>query len=110
MNEKGRKALEEDKNEQLKPDADNSSGKEDQAAAYWKANVTLIGILLSIWFLCSIVGGILFVNQLNHFTIGKLPFGFWLSNQGSIIIFVILIMIYAFGMDRIEKKYHVDKD
>jgi len=52
---------------------------------------------------------ILFIEQLNQFSIGKLPLGFWFCQQGAIYIFVILIFIYAFAMDRIDRNFDVQE-
>jgi len=75
--------------------------------AYWRANRLLILILLTIWFVVSYLCGILFVEQLNQFRIGSLPLGFWFAQQGSIYTFVLLILIYAVGMDRLDRKHHL---
>lgn len=76
-------------------------------AGYWRANMRVIGFLLLIWAAVSYGCGILFVESLNHFSLGKLPLGFWFSQQGSIFIFVILIFVYAFVMDRIDRRFGV---
>ena len=75
--------------------------------AYWRANIRLILILLAVWAFVSIGCSILFVEQLNKFTIGSLPFGFWMAQQGTIYVFVVLIFVYAFLMDRLDKKFGV---
>ena len=77
----------------------------ERARKYWRANRLLIAILLIIWAVVSLGCSILFVEKLNEFKIGQLPLGFWFGQQGSIYVFVILIFIYAFGMDRLDKKY-----
>jgi len=77
--------------------------------AYWKENLTIIAILLSIWFFVSYVCGILIANQLDAYSIGGFPLGFWFANQGSIIIFVILIAVYVWFMDRLDIKYNVQQ-
>ena len=73
--------------------------------AYWRENITLISILLLIWASVSLGCSILLVKFLNNITIGNLPFGFWMAQQGSIFIFVILIFVYAVQMEKIERKY-----
>jgi len=75
--------------------------------AYWKENLAIIAILLSIWFAVSYLCGILIVNQLDAYTIGGFPLGFWFANQGSLITFVVLIWIYVWLMDRLDIKYNV---
>jgi putative solute:sodium symporter small subunit len=78
--------------------------------AYWKENLTIIAVLLSIWFFVSYVCGILIVNQLDAYRIGGFPLGFWFANQGSLITFVILIVVYVWLMDRLDIKYNVNQD
>lgn len=58
-----------------------------------------------VWALVSIVMSILFVEPLNSVQIGGVPFGFWMAQQGSIYVFVLLIFTYAIQMDRLDRKY-----
>ncbi|MBP7960412.1 MAG: DUF4212 domain-containing protein [Caldilineaceae bacterium] len=81
----------------------------EQAKAYWKANLRLIGILLSIWFFVSYVLGIILAEPLSTVKIGQLPLSFWFAQQGSIYTFVILILVYAVLMDRMDKRFGVDE-
>jgi len=81
----------------------------DKSADYWKANNRLILALLFVWAFVSFGCGILFVEWLNQYSIGNLPLGFWFAQQGSIYVFVLLIVIYAVSMDRLDKKYLGEK-
>jgi putative solute:sodium symporter small subunit len=76
---------------------------------YWRENLRYLLILLSIWFLVSYGCGILFVEQLNNFRIGGSKLGFWFAQQGSIYVFVILIFVYVWLMNRLDKKYGLDE-
>lgn len=78
------------------------------ARAYWKANVRLLSILLSIWFFISYVCGILLADLLDNIRFGGFKLGFWIAQQGSIYVFVILILVYIFMMDRLDRKYRRD--
>ena len=74
--------------------------------AYWRENTKLIAILLSVWALFGLVFSILLVEPLNQLmTLGKLPLGFWIAQQGSIYVFVVLIFIYALQMDKLDQRY-----
>lgn len=77
--------------------------------AYWKENLGIITVLLGIWFVVSYVCGILIANQLDAYSIGGFPLGFWFANQGSIVTFVLLIWVYVWLMDRLDIKYNVDE-
>lgn len=76
---------------------------------YWKRNVSLMIVLLSIWALVSYVFGILLVNQLNAITLGGFPLGFWFAQQGSIYVFVVLIFVYIWRMRKLDKEYDVEE-
>ena len=84
-----------------------STGSDRQA--YWRANLRLIVVLLAVWALVSFGFGILLVDRLNTWQIGRLPLGFWFAQQGSIYIFVILIFFYAWRMDKLDRRYGVDE-
>jgi putative solute:sodium symporter small subunit len=72
---------------------------------YWKENLRIMFILLSIWFLVSFGFGIIFSDWLDQFKIGGFKIGFWFAQQGSIFFFVILIFIYVHLMNKLDKKY-----
>ena len=75
------------------------------ADAYWRANVRLIIKLLVIWFAVPFLGGIVFVDTLNQFSLGGYPLGFWVAQQGSIYLFVVLIFYYAKKMSDLDDEY-----
>lgn len=76
---------------------------------YWKKNLNYLTILLSIWFLVSYGCGILFAETLNQIKIGGFPLGFWFAQQGSIYVFVILIFVYVWLMNRLDHEFEVDE-
>ncbi|HLP89893.1 MAG TPA: sodium/substrate symporter small subunit [Nostocaceae cyanobacterium] len=82
---------------------------ENQRRAYWRANTVLIRNLLTVWVLVSLVLSILLVQPINTIRFFGVPLGFWMAQQGSIIIFVGLIFIYAWQMNKLERKYNIKK-
>lgn len=81
----------------------------EKAQAYWRRNLTIISILLVIWFVVSILFAILFANILYGIPIGQIPASFWFAQQGAIIIFVLLIFVYCWIMDRVDKEFDVNE-
>lgn len=77
--------------------------------AYWQANLRLMGWLLAIWFIVSYGCGILFVDQLDTIRIGGFKLGFWFAQQGSIYVFVVLIFVYVWQMNKLDRKHDVDE-
>ena len=63
-------------------------------------------ILLSIWFVVSFGCGILFRSWLdeNFPNIGSAPFGFWMAQQGSIIVFIMILVAYAKIMAKLDRQ------
>ena len=76
---------------------------------YWKRNLRLMLTLLVIWFVVSFGFGILLVEQLNQIVIAGFPLGFWFAQQGSIYVFLLLILVYAVRMDRLDAEFDVDE-
>ena len=77
----------------------------DKNRAYWKKNLQYLGILLTVWFIVSYGCAILFVDFLDKIRIGGFGLGFWFAQQGSIYVFVALIFIYVFLMNRLDKQH-----
>lgn len=75
---------------------------------YWRANLRVVAILLSIWFAVPYGLGIVFVEPLNRIHIGGFPLGFWFAQQGSIYVFFVLVLVYAVWMRRIDREYGVE--
>ena len=78
--------------------------------AHWRANLRLITSLLCIWAFVSFGCSIFFVDQLDKIKIGGFKLGFWFANQGSEVVFVILIFIYVSLMNKLDRKYDVHED
>lgn len=77
----------------------------NSAQQYWRENLRFLAILLLIWFTVSFGFGIIFVDFFNQFRIGGAKLGFWFAQQGSIYVFVVLIFVYVWGMNRLDLKY-----
>lgn len=86
------------------------STEKSNVAAYWHANLKLLGTLLVIWFLVSFGAGILFADWLNHVQFFGFKLGFFFAQQGAIYVFVVLIFVYAALMNRYERKFDVHED
>ncbi len=81
---------------------------DSSANSYWKANIRLVLSLLFVWFFISLGCGILFVDALDSIRFGGFKLGFWIAQQGSIYVFVALIIIYIRAMDKLDSKYNLE--
>lgn len=85
------------------------SNDRERYAGHFRENARLVVLLLIIWALVS-YGAALIVKQLNEIQIlSGFPLGYYMGSQGSLVVFVILIFVYAWRMDKIDKKYNVEE-
>ena len=77
------------------------------ADAYWKSNIKIVSALLSIWFFISFGCGILLVDFLDQFRLGGFKLGFWIAQQGAILVFVALVYAYIYLMDKLDEEYNL---
>lgn len=77
---------------------------------YWRDNLRVMAVLLSIWAFASLGCGVLFAAWLNqfHLPFTGYPLGFWFAQQGSIIVFVLCILSYCIAMNRLDLRHHRD--
>jgi putative solute:sodium symporter small subunit len=76
---------------------------------YWKTNLKYLVVLLIIWFTVSFGFGILLADSLNKIQMGGFKLGFWFAQQGAIYVFVILIFVYIYLMNRLDQKFKNQK-
>jgi putative solute:sodium symporter small subunit len=87
----------------------NDSLSETHRRAYWRKNLIIVTALLTVWFVVSFGLSIVFVDALNEIRMGGFRLGFWMAQQGSLYIFVILIFVYVWLMNRLDRQYGVEE-
>jgi putative solute:sodium symporter small subunit len=75
---------------------------------YWHKNLVVTAILLTIWFIATFVEG-WYARELNSITFLGFPLGFYMSAQGSLIIYVVIIWYYQFHMNKLDIEYGVEE-
>ncbi|HEY9142629.1 MAG TPA: DUF4212 domain-containing protein, partial [Arenimonas sp.] len=78
----------------------NTPVTEERRKEYWRRTLRITAILLSIWFVVTYVV-IFFAVPLNQFTFLGFPFAFYMGAQGALIVYVALIVFYAWYMNRL---------
>ena len=76
---------------------------------YWRKNLVITTILMAIWFLATFVEG-WYARELNSITFLGWPLGFYMSAQGSLIVYVVIIGIYARYMNKLDYEYGVQEE
>lgn len=75
---------------------------------HWRRNVCLSSCLLVVWAAASLGCGVLFADALNAFTFLGAPLGFWFAQQGAVVTFVVLILVYALAMSRLDRRLRAE--
>lgn len=75
---------------------------------YWRKNVLITIALLVIWAAVGLGCGVLLADWFNQYKLPGtgFPLGFWFAHQGSIIVFVLLILAYCVLMNRLDTLHH----
>ena len=82
---------------------------EERRKEYWRRTLRITAILLSIWFVVTYVV-IWFAAPLNQFTFLGFPFAFYMGAQGSLVVYVVLIVFYAWYMNRLDREFGVSEE
>ena len=77
---------------------------------YWSANIRLVTICLIIWAVVSFGFGIVLRPMLSGISVGGTDLGFWFAQQGSILVFLVLIFFYAYRMNALDRQHGVDEE
>ncbi len=72
---------------------------------YWRKNLMLTGVLLFIWFVATFVLA-WYAVPLAEIKFFGWPFSFYMAAQGSLIIYVVIIGVYALQM----RKWDIEHD
>jgi putative solute:sodium symporter small subunit len=75
---------------------------------YWRRNLVITAILLAVWFVATFVVA-WYARELNQVTFIGFPLGFYMAAQGSLIIYVVIIWVYAKYMEKLDKQYGVEE-
>ena len=78
-----------------------TSASKSQEKMHWKKLRSLTFVLLSIWFVVSF-SIIFFARELAGLSIFGWPVSFYMAAQGSILIYLLLIAIYAIVAKKID--------
>ena len=77
-------------------------------ATYWRRNLALTLMLLAVWFVFSFLTS-WYARELNSFEFVG-PLGFYLGAQGSLLVYVLIVWIYARRMERLDAQYEKQRE
>jgi putative solute:sodium symporter small subunit len=70
--------------------------------SYWKLNLLLIASLLLLW--AVVTFGVPYFAVSLHFKIFGGPFSFWMAAQGSLLVYLAIVGLYGWAMNRLDAK------
>ena len=79
--------------------------QKDFPGNYWQSSLKILWGILFVWFFVSFGCGILFKDALDQIKVGGAPLGFWMAQQGSILGFVSLLIVYSYLMNKLDEKH-----
>ena len=74
-----------------------------QNSVHWERTRRLMMIHLTIWFIFSFVVH-WFAPQLNNISFIHFPLGFYMAAQGSLVVFVVQLFIFAKQQEKIDRE------
>jgi len=74
-----------------------------QKELHWERTRRLMIIHLTIWFIFSFVVH-WFAPQLNKFSFMDFPLGFYMAAQGSLVVFVVQLFVFAKQQEKIDRE------
>ena len=83
-------------------DTSKPAGSSALPPRYWRRLRALTLFLLLLWALVT-CGVPWFARDLNQWRFAGMPLGLWMSSQGAIAVYLLLIVAYAVCCDRIER-------
>ena len=89
------------------PAAPDRSGATDAAAAraqHWARTQRLTAVLLGLW-LATWFGTVFFARDLAHLSVFGWPLSFYLAAQGSSLIYLAIIGVYAWRMRVLDRRF-----
>ena len=75
---------------------------------YWLRNRRLTLTLLLLWMAVTFLVAF-FARELSFDFFGW-PFSFWMAAQGAPLVYLLLVLVYAAAMNRLDRRFEVDED
>ena len=83
-------------------------GTSSRQKIYWRKNLRVIALLLTIWFVVTFV--VSFFARDLRFNFFGWPFSFWMGAQGAMLVYGGIIWFYARYMDKLDAQYAASEE
>ena len=71
---------------------------------FWSRTKTLTLVLLGAWLAINLAVP-WWARELSALQVAGFPLGYWLAAEGTLLMYLVLIVIYVLAMDRLESIY-----
>lgn len=75
---------------------------------YWRKSLAITSWLMLVWFVVTF-GVAFFARDLNFRFFGW-PFSFWVGAQGALAVYVLIVGVYAYLMNRLDEAHSFNED
>lgn len=76
---------------------------------YWRRTRALTALLLCVWLVVTFVASY-YARELGTLTLFGFPLGFYMAAQGALLVYLLIVGVYAFYMNRLDRRCGVTDD
>lgn len=80
-----------------------------QKRSYWQRVCLWTGLGLALW-LGVTFGVAWWAHAMDAWRIGRMPAGYWWATQGAIGVYLLIIVVHGWLMDRLEREVLTEAD
>ena len=75
---------------------------------YWRKSLSITAWLMLVWFVVTF--GVAFFARDLSFSFFGWPFSFWVGAQGALGVYVLIVGLYAYLMNRLDEAHSLNED
>jgi putative solute:sodium symporter small subunit len=75
---------------------------------YWRRSLTLTAWLMVVWLVVTF--GVAFFARDLSFRFFGWPFSYWVGAQGALVVYVLIVGVYAYCMNRLDEAHSLGED
>jgi putative solute:sodium symporter small subunit len=75
---------------------------------YWRKSLSITAWLMLVWFVVTF--GVAFFARDLSFSFFGWPFSFWVGAQGALGVYVLIVGVYAYLMNRLDEAHSLNED
>ncbi len=75
---------------------------------YWRKSLSITAVLMLVWF--GVTFGVAFFARDLNFRFFGWPFSFWVGAQGALVVYALIVGVYAYLMNRLDEAHSLNED